>query len=60
MTEYRCLGCGTKLAIGEVCYKCLYNGVAITEIYSKTGKTRVIGADGKEYGIHFEGAEAGF
>ena len=55
-TVKRCLGCGTKLEIGEICYHCMYNGLALTEIYSTTGKTRLIGYDGKEYVIHFEGA----
>ena len=47
----KCLGCGKNISIGEICYHCLYNGLAITEIHSKTGKTRVIATDGKEYNI---------
>ena len=57
-TENRCLGCGIKLEIGEVCYKCLSSGIAITEIYSKTGRVIVTGADGKKYAIYFDGAES--
>ena len=53
-TEKRCLGCGVKLEIGEICYHCLYNGIAITEIHSKTGKSRLIGCDDKEYVIWYE------
>ena len=47
----RCLGCGKKIATGEICYHCLYDGITITSIHSKTGKTRVKGCDGKEYVI---------
>lgn len=47
----KCLGCGIGLSIGEVCYHCLYNGLAITEIHNKYGKTKVIGCDGKLYSI---------
>lgn len=54
-TENRCLGCGIKLEIGEICYHCINNGLALTEIYSTTGKTKLLGCDSKEYVIHFEG-----
>ena len=47
----KCLGCGIDLIVGEMCYHCLYSGIAMTEVHNKTGKTRVIGADGKEYVI---------
>ena len=52
--ENRCLGCGIKLEAGEVCYHCLFDGLTITYIHNKTGKTRVIGADGKLYVIWFD------
>ena len=51
----RCLGCGTKIEVGEICYHCLYNGIAITEIHSKYGKTRITGCDGKSYAIWIDG-----
>ena len=47
----RCLGCGKEIVTGEICYHCLYDGLTITFIHSKTGKTRVKGCDGKEYVI---------
>ena len=47
----RCLGCGKKLEIGEMCYKCLFDGLTITQVHHVTGKTRVMGADGKMYFI---------
>ena len=52
--DKNCLGCGIELKMGEVCFHCLYNNIVITQIHSKTGKTKVIGADGKEYKIWFE------
>lgn len=50
----KCLGCGIGLEIGDICYKCLYNGIAITEIHHKYGINRIIAADGKEYAIWIE------
>ena len=45
----RCLGCGVLLESGEVCYRCLFDGLTLTQIHNKTGKTRVKGCDNKEY-----------
>ena len=47
----RCLGCGIPLEVGEVCYRCLSNGLALTYIHHVTGKTKVIGANGRLYSI---------
>lgn len=51
MAENECLGCGIKIEKGEICYKCLYNGLTITQIHLETGKNSLIGCDGKVYKI---------
>ena len=47
----RCLGCGITIKSGNICYRCLDNGLVLTQIYNKTRKSFVITPDGKEHSI---------
>ena len=51
MDKNKCLGCGVGLEVGEICIKCLYDGISITKIHSKYNKSRIIGYDGQLYSI---------
>ena len=46
---HECLGCGTKLPYGNVCYKCASNGIAMAQIrYIYNGKLTLPSGEEKQ------------